>query len=217
MKSSSSSPFSACSSPSSRWPSARSSGGSRTGPGRTAPAGSAFCSRSPTGSRMLTQGGHRAARRRSRPALPRPGRAHRLLPRHFGRDSVRPPPRAGRAWTPRSSISSPPAPPPSWPSSWPDGPAGTSSPFWRRCAPWPSSSATSCRCCLSVVPVVMLATGTLSATGVVAAQSGWSWDIIPRWVVFTRACGAAGFVIFIVSALAESNRSPLRRLPEGGE
>jgi len=64
---------------------------------------------------------------------------------------------------------------------------------------------------LSVVPVV-LATGTLSATGVVAAQSGWKWDLVPRWVVFTP-WGAAGFVIFMISALAESNRSPFD-LPE---
>ena len=64
---------------------------------------------------------------------------------------------------------------------------------------------------LSVVPVV-LATGTLSATGVVAAQAGWKWDCLPRWVVFTP-WGAAGFVIFMISALAESNRSPFD-LPE---
>jgi NADH-quinone oxidoreductase subunit H len=64
---------------------------------------------------------------------------------------------------------------------------------------------------LSFVPVV-LATGTLSTTGIVAAQAGWKWEFIPRWIVFTP-WGAAGFAIFMVSALAESNRSPFD-LPE---
>jgi NADH-quinone oxidoreductase subunit H len=64
---------------------------------------------------------------------------------------------------------------------------------------------------LSVVPVVMLA-GTLSASGIVAAQSGWKWNLVPHWHVFTP-WGLAGFAIFMVAALAESNRSPFD-LPE---
>jgi NADH-quinone oxidoreductase subunit H len=64
---------------------------------------------------------------------------------------------------------------------------------------------------LSIVPVV-LATGSLSATGVVAAQSGWKWGVVPHWLVFTP-WGFAGFSIFMVCALAESNRSPFD-LPE---
>ncbi len=64
---------------------------------------------------------------------------------------------------------------------------------------------------LSTVPVA-LAAGTLSTTGIVAAQSGWKWEMVPRWNVFTP-WGAAGFAIFMVSALAESNRSPFD-LPE---
>ncbi len=64
---------------------------------------------------------------------------------------------------------------------------------------------------LSFVPVV-LATGTLSTTGIVAAQAGWKWGFVPHWLVFTP-WGAAGFSIFMVSALAESNRSPFD-LPE---
>jgi len=64
---------------------------------------------------------------------------------------------------------------------------------------------------LSVVPVV-LAAGTLSTAGVVAAQSGWKWGFVPHWHVFTP-WGAAAFAIFMVSALAESNRSPFD-LPE---
>ena len=64
---------------------------------------------------------------------------------------------------------------------------------------------------LSFVPVVMLA-GTLSTTGIVAAQSGWRGGIVPHWYVFTP-CGFAGFVIFMAAACAESNRSPFD-LPE---
>ncbi len=64
---------------------------------------------------------------------------------------------------------------------------------------------------LSLVPVVML-TGSLSTTGIVAAQAGWKWSLIPHWHVFTP-WGFAGFAIFMVAALAESNRSPFD-LPE---
>jgi NADH-quinone oxidoreductase subunit H len=64
---------------------------------------------------------------------------------------------------------------------------------------------------LSWVPVVMLS-GSLSTTGVVAAQAGWKSGWIPQWHVFTP-WGFAGFVIFFVAALAESNRSPFD-LPE---
>ncbi|HZP60432.1 MAG TPA: complex I subunit 1 family protein, partial [Opitutaceae bacterium] len=44
---------------------------------------------------------------------------------------------------------------------------------------------------LSVVPVVMLS-GTLAATGIVAAQGGWTGGIVPHWFVLTP-CGLAGF------------------------
>lgn len=60
---------------------------------------------------------------------------------------------------------------------------------------------------LSVVPAVMLA-GTLSTTAMVTAQAGW----FGHWHVFTP-WGFAGFVIFFVASLAESNRSPFD-LPE---
>jgi NADH-quinone oxidoreductase subunit H len=64
---------------------------------------------------------------------------------------------------------------------------------------------------LSFVPVVMLA-GTLSTTAIVAAQGDYAFGFLPRWFVFTP-WGFAGFAIFFVSALAESNRSPFD-LPE---
>jgi NADH-quinone oxidoreductase subunit H len=64
---------------------------------------------------------------------------------------------------------------------------------------------------LSIVPVVMLA-GTLSTTGIIDAQAGWKWGFVPHWHVFTP-WGFAGFGIFLVASLAESNRSPFD-LPE---
>lgn len=64
---------------------------------------------------------------------------------------------------------------------------------------------------LSIVPVVMIA-GTLSTASIVMAQGGSTWGILPDWHVFTP-WGFAGFLIFMVSALAESNRSPFD-LPE---
>ncbi len=64
---------------------------------------------------------------------------------------------------------------------------------------------------LSFVPVIMVA-GTLSTTGIVDAQGGWKFGFIPQWHVLTP-WGFAAFVIFMVSALAESNRSPFD-LPE---
>lgn len=64
---------------------------------------------------------------------------------------------------------------------------------------------------LAFVPVIMLA-GSLSTTGVVAAQGGWWAGVIPHWNVLTPP-GFAGFIIFMIAALAESNRSPFD-LPE---
>jgi NADH-quinone oxidoreductase subunit H len=64
---------------------------------------------------------------------------------------------------------------------------------------------------LAVVPPVMLA-GTLSLTGIVGHQGGWTAGFIPHWHVLTP-WGFAGFLIFFVASLAESNRSPFD-LPE---
>jgi NADH-quinone oxidoreductase subunit H len=64
---------------------------------------------------------------------------------------------------------------------------------------------------LSAIPVIMI-TGSLSPELIVLAQGGFTGPI-PHWFVFTP-WGLAGFLIFLVSATAESNRSPFD-LPEG--
>src|SRR5262245_59860102 len=64
---------------------------------------------------------------------------------------------------------------------------------------------------LSAVTVIMLV-GSLSTTKIVDAQAGFSgW--LPNWFVLTP-WGFAGFILFIIAAAAESNRSPFD-LPEG--
>ena len=64
---------------------------------------------------------------------------------------------------------------------------------------------------LSVVPAVLVV-GTLSLGEIAEAQGGWTFGFLPHWHVFTP-WGFAGFIIFLVAALAESNRSPFD-LPE---
>jgi NADH-quinone oxidoreductase subunit H len=64
---------------------------------------------------------------------------------------------------------------------------------------------------LSAVAVVMSA-GSLSTVRIVEAQAGYSAGL-PHWFVLTP-WGFAGFVLFMIAAAAESNRSPFD-LPEG--
>src|SRR5580692_1530385 len=64
---------------------------------------------------------------------------------------------------------------------------------------------------LSSVTVVMI-TGSLSLTKIVEAQNQFSYGL-PHWYVFTP-WGLAGFVLFGIAAMAETNRSPFD-LPEG--
>jgi NADH-quinone oxidoreductase subunit H len=59
---------------------------------------------------------------------------------------------------------------------------------------------------------VIMATGSLSTVAIVEKQAGYS-GIMPQWFVFTP-WGFAGFVLFMIAATAESNRSPFD-LPEG--
>src|ERR1043166_6913683 len=65
---------------------------------------------------------------------------------------------------------------------------------------------------LTVLPVVMIV-GSLSADAIVATQAGYAHGFIPRWFVFTP-WGAAAFILFFVSGLVESNRTPFD-VPEG--
>ena len=64
---------------------------------------------------------------------------------------------------------------------------------------------------LSAISVVMIA-GTLSPAKIVEAQAGYTgW--LPNWYVLTP-WGLAGFILFSIAGIAESNRSPFD-LPEG--
>jgi NADH-quinone oxidoreductase subunit H len=65
---------------------------------------------------------------------------------------------------------------------------------------------------ITVLPVIMIV-GALSADAIVAAQAGYKIDIIPRWFVLTPWGGAA-FILFFVSGVVESNRTPFD-VPEG--
>ena len=66
---------------------------------------------------------------------------------------------------------------------------------------------------LSAVSVIMV-TGSLSLVEIVRQQAGYhEWIPVPRWNVFTP-WGFAGFILFMIAATAESNRSPFD-LPEG--
>jgi NADH-quinone oxidoreductase subunit H len=65
---------------------------------------------------------------------------------------------------------------------------------------------------LSAVTVIMIV-GSLSTTKIVEAQAGFHSMGLPNWFVFTP-WGFAGFVLFMVAATAETNRSPFD-LPEG--
>ncbi len=65
---------------------------------------------------------------------------------------------------------------------------------------------------ITTLPVVMVV-GSLSPDSIVAAQSGYSLGVLPHWYV-TTPWGAAAFILFFVSGLVESNRTPFD-VPEG--
>ncbi len=65
---------------------------------------------------------------------------------------------------------------------------------------------------ITVLPVVMIV-GSLSPDAIVAAQGGYAHGLVPRWFVFTPWGGAA-FILFFISGLVESNRTPFD-VPEG--
>src|SRR5215813_7104358 len=65
---------------------------------------------------------------------------------------------------------------------------------------------------IAVLPVVMVV-GSLMPDRIVAAQAEYTLGVVPRWFVFTP-WGAAAFILFFVSGLVESNRTPFD-VPEG--
>src|SRR5512133_1191072 len=65
---------------------------------------------------------------------------------------------------------------------------------------------------ITVLPVVMIV-GSLMPDRIVFAQGDYTLGIVPRWFVFTP-WGAAAFMLFFVSGLVESNRTPFD-VPEG--
>ncbi|MBA3652102.1 MAG: NADH-quinone oxidoreductase subunit NuoH [Chthoniobacterales bacterium] len=65
---------------------------------------------------------------------------------------------------------------------------------------------------ITVLPVVMVV-GSLTPDAIVAAQGGYSLGMAPHWFVFTP-WGAVAFMLFFVSGLVESNRTPFD-VPEG--
>jgi NADH-quinone oxidoreductase subunit H len=65
---------------------------------------------------------------------------------------------------------------------------------------------------ITTLPAVMVV-GSLSPDAIVATQGGYSLGFVPRWFVFTP-WGAAAFILFFISGLVESNRTPFD-VPEG--
>jgi NADH-quinone oxidoreductase subunit H len=65
---------------------------------------------------------------------------------------------------------------------------------------------------ITVLPVVMVV-GSLSADAIVAGQGGYVFGFFPRWFVLTP-WGACAFILFFISGLVESNRTPFD-VPEG--
>src|ERR1043166_9407300 len=65
---------------------------------------------------------------------------------------------------------------------------------------------------ITVLPVVMVV-GSLMPDRIIAAQADYTFGIVPRWFVFTP-WGFTAFILFFVSGLVESNRTPFD-VPEG--
>src|SRR5213595_2563017 len=65
---------------------------------------------------------------------------------------------------------------------------------------------------ITVLPIVMIV-GALKPDTIVAAQGGYSFGVLPHWFV-TTPWGAAAFILFFISGLVESNRTPFD-VPEG--
>src|SRR5216110_3773602 len=65
---------------------------------------------------------------------------------------------------------------------------------------------------ITVLPIVMIV-GSLNPDKIVGAQAAYSLGVVPRWFAFTP-WGMAAFILFFISGLVESNRTPFD-VPEG--
>ncbi len=52
---------------------------------------------------------------------------------------------------------------------------------------------------------VLLVTGTLDITQIVSGQSGYWFGFLPKWNIFIQP---VGFLLFLIAAIAETNRAP---------
>jgi NADH-quinone oxidoreductase subunit H len=60
---------------------------------------------------------------------------------------------------------------------------------------------------IAVLPVVMWA-GTLSLGGIMEKQAGLWNGFLPRWFIFYPVVGQIAFIIYLISSIAETNRTP---------
>ena len=60
---------------------------------------------------------------------------------------------------------------------------------------------------LSIIPVVMW-TGATSLLTIGSAQSGYLWNVVPRWFIFYPIVGQIAFAIYLITTVAETNRVP---------
>jgi len=65
---------------------------------------------------------------------------------------------------------------------------------------------------ITTLPVVMVV-GSLTPDRIVDAQGGYTFGVIPHWFVM-KPWGATAFILFFISSLVESNRTPFD-VPEG--
>ena len=60
---------------------------------------------------------------------------------------------------------------------------------------------------IALLPVVMWA-GTLSLGGIMDFQQGLWGGFLPRWFIFYPVVGQIAFIIYLISSIAETNRTP---------
>jgi NADH-quinone oxidoreductase subunit H len=60
---------------------------------------------------------------------------------------------------------------------------------------------------LSVVPILMVY-GTMSLSAIAIAQQGRWFGFFPKWFIFYPVVGQIAFLIFLISSVAETNRTP---------